>query len=200
MPRKTFVAGEVLLAQDVNQFLMDQTVMNFASDAARSSAIPTPTEGMLALSKDTQQINYYNGSAFVPALPIGAWESWAPTLSSGWANGNGTWVAAYAQLGKTVFVRGQFTLGSTTTKGSILSCSLPVNSKIAAPQFIFPCNMVAGGTRFYGVVRMGGTGVFSIDAQNAASTYVTNTSLTATIPGTWVTGDKIDFCFSYEGV
>jgi hypothetical protein len=69
MPRKTFVAGEVLLAQDVNQFLMDQSVMNFASDAARSSAIPTPTEGMTSYISTTgtatiPQIETYTGSAW----------------------------------------------------------------------------------------------------------------------------------------
>jgi hypothetical protein len=67
MPRKTFVAGEVLLAQDVNQFLMDQSVMNFATSAARSSAIPTPTEGMTSYISTTgtasiPQIETYTGS------------------------------------------------------------------------------------------------------------------------------------------
>jgi hypothetical protein len=73
MPRKTFVAGEVLLAQDVNQFLMDQSVMNFASSAARSSAIPTPTEGMVSYLADTgsesptstiPQIEAYTGATW----------------------------------------------------------------------------------------------------------------------------------------
>jgi hypothetical protein len=71
--KKTFVAGEVLLAQDVNDYLMDQSVMNFASDAARSSAIPTPTEGMVSYVSDTgsesptstiPQIQAYTGSAW----------------------------------------------------------------------------------------------------------------------------------------
>jgi hypothetical protein len=65
--KKTFVAGEVLLAQDVNDFLMDQTVMNFASDAARSSAIPTPTEGMVSYRSDINNLELYNGSAWQPA-------------------------------------------------------------------------------------------------------------------------------------
>jgi hypothetical protein len=65
MPRKTFVAGEVLLAQDVNQFLMDQSVMNFASSAARSSAIPTPTEGMVTYRSDIDDLELYDGSSFV---------------------------------------------------------------------------------------------------------------------------------------
>jgi hypothetical protein len=67
--KKTFVAGEVLLAQDVNDFLMDQTVMNFATSAARASAIPTPTEGMTSYISTTgtatiPQIEVYTGSAW----------------------------------------------------------------------------------------------------------------------------------------
>jgi len=60
--KKTFVAGEILLAQDVNEYLMDQSVMNFASSAARSSAIPTPTEGMTSYRTDIRQIEFYDGT------------------------------------------------------------------------------------------------------------------------------------------
>jgi hypothetical protein len=62
--KKTFVAGEVLLAQDVNDFLMDQTVMNFASAAARASAIPTPTEGMTTYVQDRNQIETFDGAEY----------------------------------------------------------------------------------------------------------------------------------------
>jgi hypothetical protein len=63
--KKTFVAGEVLTAQDVNDYLMDQTVMTFASSAARSSAIPTPTQGMISYQTDTDAIEAYDGSNWV---------------------------------------------------------------------------------------------------------------------------------------
>jgi len=46
--KKTWTAGDVLTASDVNTYLMDQMVMNFAGTAARASAIPSPTEGMVA--------------------------------------------------------------------------------------------------------------------------------------------------------
>jgi hypothetical protein len=65
MPRKVFTAGEVLAATDVNNFLMDQTVMTFAGTAARGTAIPTPAEGMYAHLNDTDTLTYYDGSAWV---------------------------------------------------------------------------------------------------------------------------------------
>jgi hypothetical protein len=67
MSRKVFTAGEVLAAADVNSFLMDQTVMSFAGTAARGSAIPSPVEGMYTHIEDIDSLQFYNGSAFVPA-------------------------------------------------------------------------------------------------------------------------------------
>jgi hypothetical protein len=69
MPRKVFTAGEVLAASDVNNFLMDQTVMVFAGTAARGSAIGSATEGMYSHLNDTDALEYYNGSAWVSAIP-----------------------------------------------------------------------------------------------------------------------------------
>lgn len=62
--KKTFTAGEVLTAADVNGYLMEQSVMVFGGTAARSSAIPTPSEGMVTYRTDTNQIESYDGSAW----------------------------------------------------------------------------------------------------------------------------------------
>jgi len=62
---KTFGVGDVLTASDVNTYLMQQAVMNFASSAARGSAIGTATEGMVSYLADTDAIQVYNGSAWV---------------------------------------------------------------------------------------------------------------------------------------
>jgi hypothetical protein len=64
MPRKTFVAGDVLTASDVNTFLMDQSVMTFADSDARGSAIGTATEGMLTYLEDTNAFEYWDGTAY----------------------------------------------------------------------------------------------------------------------------------------
>lgn len=62
--RKVWTAGEVLAAADVNGYLMDQTVMVFDDAAARSSAIGTPAEGMMAYTKDNDSVQVYNGTAW----------------------------------------------------------------------------------------------------------------------------------------
>jgi len=63
--RKTFTAGEVLTAANVQGYLMDQTVMVFASSAARSSALGTAvSEGMVAFLKDTNELQAYDGAVW----------------------------------------------------------------------------------------------------------------------------------------
>jgi len=57
--RKEFEANEVLTAADVNGYLMDQSVMVFDDATARDAAIGTPTEGMIAYLKDTDEILKY---------------------------------------------------------------------------------------------------------------------------------------------
>jgi len=62
--RKVFTAGEVLQAADVNDYLMDQSVMVFAGTAARGSAIPSPTEGMVTYRSDDDTVEVFDGSVF----------------------------------------------------------------------------------------------------------------------------------------
>jgi hypothetical protein len=63
--RKVFTAGEVLQAADVNGYLMDQSVMYFAGTAARGSAIPTPTAGMLTFIAASSAVQVYDGVEWV---------------------------------------------------------------------------------------------------------------------------------------
>lgn len=66
-----FSTGDVLSAAAANGYLASQTVMVFATAAARTSAIATPHEGMFSFLKDTNSTEYYSGSAWV-ALVSGA--------------------------------------------------------------------------------------------------------------------------------
>jgi hypothetical protein len=68
--RKVFAPATVLTATDVNSFLMDQAVMVFADDAARTTAIGTATEGMLTYLLDTGEYEYFNGSGYEPLVSV----------------------------------------------------------------------------------------------------------------------------------
>jgi len=63
---KLFQTGDVLTAAQVNTYLNEQTVMVFASSAARTSALTSVlAEGMVSYLQDTNAVEVYNGSAWV---------------------------------------------------------------------------------------------------------------------------------------
>jgi hypothetical protein len=60
--RRTFVAGEKLTANQVNNYLQDQVVMRFADAAARTTAIPSASEGMVSYLDDENEMFLYDGA------------------------------------------------------------------------------------------------------------------------------------------
>ncbi len=63
--RKVFVAGDVLTAAQVQGFLQDQTIMVFANETARTTAIPSPTQGMFAYLTTDSTLYTYDGADWV---------------------------------------------------------------------------------------------------------------------------------------
>ncbi len=64
---KTFTAGAVLTASDMNNYLMEQSIMYFATTAARDSAISSPEDGMVVYvgsNDESEGLYTYNGSAW----------------------------------------------------------------------------------------------------------------------------------------
>jgi len=65
MPFLDFTAGQVLTADQVDTFLMRQTVMVFDDSTARDDALSgVLAEGMLAYLKDSNNIFKYTGSGW----------------------------------------------------------------------------------------------------------------------------------------
>jgi hypothetical protein len=127
-----------------------------------------------------------------------AWQTWAPTLSSGWLNGNGTYDAKYCKIGKIIHWRVAFTVGSTTTKGTGMVMSLPVtaaatNSPVSTQGFL-----VTGSTRYIASVLTNNTTSVNIGTTVASATYATWNTMTATTPFTWGTGDIVVVAGTYE--
>lgn len=60
---KTFTAGEVLTAANVQGYLQDQSVMSFANAAARGSAIASPWQGATTFQQDTGVTETYYAAA-----------------------------------------------------------------------------------------------------------------------------------------
>lgn len=64
----TFTDGQVLTAAQVNNYLMEQSIMVFATATARTTALPTPSEGMFTYRTDANVLEYYDGAAWQPIL------------------------------------------------------------------------------------------------------------------------------------
>lgn len=118
-----------------------------------------------------------------------AWTSFTPA----WTNltvGNGTQSAAYILLGKSLRIRAQIVLGSTSSVGTDPSFTLPGSTTAAGTRQIvvaraFDSSAVAtySGT---GQVEASGTLVRGLNFAGSTATA------TATVPFTWATGDIID--------
>jgi hypothetical protein len=127
-----------------------------------------------------------------------AWQTYAPVLGGGWANGNGVWAARYVKLGKTVHVAGFFTIGTTTTKGTTLTISLPLTAQNSARQTNGYVYATIGATTYPLGLQNSATGNIQATTWAANGTYVTNNAVTATTPATWATNDIIYFGLTYE--
>jgi hypothetical protein len=101
--RKVFVANEILTAADVNDYLMDQSVMVFSGTAARSSAIGTPTAGMVSYLTDTSTLQVYGTAWADVSSPGDITEVTAGTgLTGGGSSGAVTLNVNYAGLNSPV--------------------------------------------------------------------------------------------------
>lgn len=84
---RDFVPGEVLTAANVQDYLMDQSVMTFASAAARTAALTSPTEGMVSYLSDDNILQVYTGSSWVTiaddnGLPVANGGTGATTVAA----------------------------------------------------------------------------------------------------------------------
>lgn len=67
---RRWIPGEVITADNVQQFLMDQSVQRFADEAARTAALTGfISEGMVTYLDSTDILEVFNGTEFVSIAP-----------------------------------------------------------------------------------------------------------------------------------
>jgi hypothetical protein len=123
----------------------------------------------------------------------GAWTTYAPTYTN-FSLGNGTLAAAkYEQIGRSVHVKVEIVLGSTSSVTGLIGISLPVTG-------------ASSGADSCGMITETGTGnkvAFVIWSTTRADLYYLDaaaaiTATSATVPHTWGDTDVFRFHFTYE--
>ena len=131
-----------------------------------------------------------------------SWTSYLPTWTAASTNpvlNDGTITGSYKLIGKTCFVRGRLTMGTTTTYGSgAWYIGLPFTA--ASPYgIIIPVTILDNGLNWYSALmnggRLGSSTVTEIQWQNTTGVAV---GITATVPFTWGNLDELEWNGSYE--
>jgi hypothetical protein len=151
---KNWVANDILAAADVNGYLADQVVMNFASAAARSAALPTPSAGMVTYRADGTALEIYNGSTWL-SVPIGTINNAnvVNTLTSSTAT---AYTLASSDQGTTL----RFTAAGTVTTTVSTATAFTAGQRV---------DILADGTA--GVRITAGSGVTLAGAGTVATSY-----------------------------
>jgi hypothetical protein len=139
---KTFSAGQVLGASDVNTYLMQQSLMVFASASARDAAIASPTEGMHAYLNDTGIVTAYDGTYWQPITPASRESGTASaTLSSG-----SPWSTV---TGSVTFTTNRFSAAPTVVATPVVNSSAQATVQVysvTASGFSFRISLYAAST------------------------------------------------------
>lgn len=130
-----------------------------------------------------------------------AWATWSPTPTN-YAVGNGTQVAKYHQIGKSVNFKFKLTFGSTTSVSGQPAFTLPVTG--TDTLMIFPCSLHdASGEVQPSTAQQTSTTVVTIyrlvtvTGSNPVAINRSNT-ISSTQPWTWTTSDVIIVNGTYE--
>jgi len=206
MAYKSFTAGTTALASDMNTYLMNQSVMVFTNSTARDTALSgVLTEGMIAYLTASDHYTIYNGSAWV-IFDI-AWNAFTPTLTGitlGTSNSVSTY---YARIGKTVIYMGRISVGANCSGVTQITVSLPVAPALAINTVetigIGVMRDNTAGVNYPGAVRIVNLNPnrIALYANNAAGTYLSETSQFTTVPFTWASAGnhQITFQCTYQG-
>lgn len=61
---KVWSTGDLVNASDFNNYLQEQVIMSFADSSARDSQVSSPEEAMFCFLRDTNTLQFYDGSAW----------------------------------------------------------------------------------------------------------------------------------------
>jgi hypothetical protein len=136
------------------------------------------------------------GLSYKSAATLYAWTTWSPTVG-GITKGNGTEIARYSKIGKTVNFVYKFTLGSTSSITGGITVTTP--STLQTTYGINISGIIDDvGVAAFGLVFVTTTTTINVYVASASTSYVNGTNISSTVPMTWTNGDSITFSGTYE--
>jgi hypothetical protein len=182
---KLFNTGDVLTAAQVNTYLNEQTVMVFASSAARTTALSgVLAEGMMSYLQDTNAVEVYNGTSWVNVGNAGDITEVQAGVGISIASGTGPIPVITNSSTDLITTAGDLLYGTAADTVARLGIGtagqvLKVNSGATAPEW---GTVAAGGGKVLQVVNANITTETAI-----TSASMTDTGITATITPTLAT-------------
>jgi hypothetical protein len=131
-----------------------------------------------------------------------AWSAYTPTFS-GFTPGNATLSFAFAQIGKTVHVRGAVTLGSTSVMTGPLDVSLPVTSVAYSLAHVFSYASFYNGSAFNQgfALSISNANFVRLSVMNTGGTFASASDVSTSTPfgaGGWSSGRQFFFTMTYQ--
>jgi hypothetical protein len=187
--------SDVYTQTQVNAAFIPDSLIDAKGDIVTATGADTPAR--LAVGADNTTL-VADSTTSTGLKWGGGWQTWTPTIGN-FSIGNGTANYRYSQVGKTVSVNVNITLGSTTSITGTPNFSLPVQSKYH--DSIFSGAYTDAGTAFvagFALLEFGSYSYFTLKSLLTNATYGTYGDVNSTTPFTWTTNDKINFQFTYE--
>ena len=155
---KLFNTGDVLTAAQVNTYLQEQTVMVFASSAARTSALSgVLAEGMVSYLQDTNAVEVYNGSAWVGVSGAGDVTEVQAGTGISVASGTGPIPVVTNTMATAVDAKGDLIVGTGADTFSRLAVGANDTILVAASGEATGLKWAAAASGSYTLINTGGT-------------------------------------------
>lgn len=174
---RTFTAGSVLTAAQVQGYLQDQAVMVFATTAARTSALASPTQGMVSYIENSnsywQYYEAYNAATNPGGASVAGWYPQENTLLFAGKRTNSSGVSIPTAAYTVVSFNSFSCAGSTSNTDTIQINSATIPSTFTVRK--------AGWYRVSSLVRHAGwsttAGTLRAHGVNRNSTTMTTNSI-----------------------
>jgi hypothetical protein len=156
MAYKVFSNGDALTGGELNTFLMNQSVISFATTTARDAALTAPLEGQLVWLEDSNKYVYYSGSAWVDLIvPASSGNAIINGAFDIWQRGT-----SFSNPTSTSYTADRFRVnfdgtGATRTisQQTFTPGTAPVSGYESAFHLRYACTVAGSGNTFYDFIQ-----------------------------------------------